>query len=60
MGANSTITVSRDNAMLYIMRKLPNCTNDQLERMLDPFLEDRLYNANVVDGGADDNDLLDG
>ena len=54
MGAHSTITVSRDKAIAYLMQRLFAATDSELEDMLAIALDDRLYNASIREDGPDD------
>lgn len=56
MGAHSTIYVSRDRAMAYMMQRLLGLSDSQLEEMLDLALDERLYRARIAEAvsGPDD------
>lgn len=58
MGAHTTITVSRDKAIAYLMERLLHATNSDLEALLDRALDERLYRARVVWEAGEDDHLL--
>lgn len=60
VGANSTIRITKTAARKYLLARVMDATDTQLADMLDGFLSERPYNAEiVVDGDRDaDDDLL--
>jgi len=59
MGAHSTINITRERAQQYVMSKLLTMTDDELGRMMDTLLYDRLYNCWIThDENENDDDLL--
>lgn len=58
MGANSTIYVSRDKAIQYIIRKLFNLNDEELAEMMDTLLYERLYNVRIGDYEENDDCIL--
>ena len=59
MGANTTLWVSRDAALLALAKRAMPFDDHTLERALDHALADSLYNVQIVAGeGADDDELL--
>ena len=56
MSAYSTLYITRDKALLLYCKKVLSITDEQLEDFLDNYLEQRLYNAVVVDNDRFTND----
>ena len=54
MSAHSTLCVSRGVAREAIFRMLYNMSDEQMRRILDRELDDRLYNVLIVESGEDD------
>lgn len=55
MGAHATLRITRETAKRYMMERLFNVTDQQLEEFMDRELDERLYNCVIV-GDDDDND----
>ena len=55
MSAHSTIKITRTAAIQYILTNLMNAGDTEIEDIADIFLDDRLYNCNIV-GDEDEND----
>ena len=60
MGANTTLWVSRDAALLALAKRAMPFDDNTLERALDHALSDSLYNVRIShdDEGTDDDELL--
>jgi len=57
MSAYTTLNITRSKAKeIFIQKVLGGISDDELEELLDKVLEDRLYNANIVPDGDEDND----
>ena len=55
MSAYTTIRVTREAARLKALSEIINARDDELTRVLDIFMESRLYNVSIT-GDEDDND----
>ena len=57
MGAHTTINITRSKAKeVFIQKVLGGISDNELEELLDRILDDRLYNANIVPDGYEEND----
>ncbi len=56
MSAYSTLIITRTTAVNKILASIINANNEELERMLDAVLEDRLYNCRIVPDTCEEND----
>ncbi len=54
MGSYSTIYISSTKAKEYILNKLMCMSDNELEKLMDSFLENKLYNCRIDDEGQDD------
>lgn len=52
MGAHSTVLITRSAAKRFVMGELFSISDETLERIVDDFLDSRLYNCRIVN---DDN-----
>ena len=58
MSAYSCINISRGFARTYLITYVLNATDDQLVRLLDGLLQDRLYMVSVVSNEIQNDDEL--
>lgn len=58
MGAHTTIRVTRAAATEYLLRQILRSEDDELERMLDAALDQRLYNVRIVGSDESNDDEL--
>ncbi len=56
MGAYSTINVTESKARSYLIQKIAAATDYELQKMLDEFLYDQLYDCQVVPDHCEEND----
>jgi hypothetical protein len=56
MGIKSTFSIDRQTAIAVILNKISNCTNEQLEIMLEAFDESYFRNYHVYNELPDESD----
>lgn len=59
MGAHTTINISRQKAIEYIIKELFSISDADLSDILDIFLYDRLYNTRIVHDAYNEDHILD-
>lgn len=59
MSAYTTVYLRRTQAIQYVLSKLYNSSDEELERITDEVLRDRLYNCRIVHTSDTDDWVLD-
>lgn len=58
MGAHSTIDITRSAALDYVVNKTRTLTSNELKRIMDVLLDDRLYNCHIVPDHCENHDEI--
>ena len=58
MSAYSTINITRDKALVYLISQFPSIYDHELEEILNILLRDRLYNVRITDKNDSDVDYI--
>lgn len=58
MSAFTTLHITRNRAKEFVMNKFFKLSDEQLERFLDDFLEESLYNVRIVGEYAENDDKV--
>ena len=58
MGVHSTINITRSKAKTKMFEKLLNCSDSELEELMDVLLYDKLYNCIIVNDDEVNDDCV--
>ncbi len=56
MSVYSTLDITRSKAEEFCIEKIPEISNEELSRILDILIEERLYNSFIVPNNTENDD----